>query len=1021
MRTCAVGVALLMAFVAGASVAQTPLDVPMDRSLVSVLIVFGVQDKEPTVWEGTYEVTGGQIVATDGWRFLGDDYATTSAFKFENHRRYPLMWARQNRDPNTFPAEPNGIILTLADVGPDSLLQLHTTQGDFSIPVGSLEYGAPKRTGEGRIEYQRVPTHREIVKAPTEDGYPAAAALPNGGLCVAYVAFTHGKGFETRPPIKEMPTDFASLAEPTGGEQLMFTEMVGGQWSQPIPLTEPGGDLFKPAIALDGQGRVWVLWSANVDGNWDLYARVRSDGKWLDTQRVTTAPGSDFDAAAATDAQGRVWLAWQSLGGKGSDIYGARQDGDSLGKPVAIAAGDANEWSPAIAASADGRVAVAWDTYARGSYDVAVKEWREGKWGDERLVAGTLQNECRASVAFDRRNRLWIAYEVSPEGWGKDFGPYDRSPQKTALYQSRQLGVKVVADGSLYAPETDVNLTLPMPDGTRRFPKSQPRFLAGTPRIVVAADGRVWLSARMRMSHFDNPVGGCWMNFLSTLDPEGWRTSFIVPGTDGFLHEANALVPAPDSGLYVVSVSDGCFRAAPAMGPQPWKRRQRSAGAPPATTRTYVEYPDWQFNEEISVADTGPVPPPSGDLQLVAAQPEQPAGPSEAAREETEQLAAIHAYRADVGGKQERIWRGEFHRHTEISPDGQGDGSLFDMWRYGVDMARLDWIGCGDHDNGSGREFTWWITQKTTSLFNMPRLFTPVYSYERSVNYPDGHRNVVFPQRGVRPLARLQGGFGKNMDDQGPDAERPSTPDTQMLYRYLVQLGGVCASHTSGTDMGTDWRDNDPNVEPVVEIYQGCRNSYERPGAPRAMSENYALGGYRPFGFVSRALLKGYRLGFQSSSDHISTHMSYCNVWVEDPSQETVVEGMKQRHVYGATDNIIADVSCGEHFMGDEFTVTKPPVIHVKLIGTAPFAEVVVCKDDVYVYSTQPNSNTVEFEWADNDLEPGKSSYYYIRGTQVGQSETKTAKGPTGQNVDVETNNGEVVWVSPMWIKYQPA
>ena len=58
-------------------------------------------------------------------------------------------------------------------------------------------------------------------------------------------------------------------------------------------------------------------------------------------------------------------------------------------------------------------------------------------------------------------------------------------------------------------------------------------------------------------------------------------------------------------------------------------------------------------------------------------------------------------------------------------------------------------------------------------------------------------------------------------------------PDTQMLYRYLKQFGGIVASHTSGTDMGTDWRDNDPQVEPVVEIYQGDRQNYEMPGAPR--------------------------------------------------------------------------------------------------------------------------------------------------------------------------------------------
>ncbi len=61
--------------------------------------------------------------------------------------------------------------------------------------------------------------------------------------------------------------------------------------------------------------------------------------------------------------------------------------------------------------------------------------------------------------------------------------------------------------------------------------------------------------------------------------------------------------------------------------------------------------------------------------------------------------------------------------------------------------------------------------------------------------------------------------------------------------------------------MGTDWRDHDPLVEPVVEIYQGDRQNYEMPNAPRSNQEGNSIGGWRPLGFVSLALQKGYRLG----------------------------------------------------------------------------------------------------------------------------------------------------------------
>jgi hypothetical protein len=68
--------------------------------------------------------------------------------------------------------------------------------------------------------------------------------------------------------------------------------------------------------------------------------------------------------------------------------------------------------------------------------------------------------------------------------------------------------------------------------------------------------------------------------------------------------------------------------------------------------------------------------------------------------------------------------------------DGGNDGSIIDQYRYALDAGALDWIGCCDHDNGAGREYTWWLSQKLTDIFYSPGTFTPMFSYERSVPYP---------------------------------------------------------------------------------------------------------------------------------------------------------------------------------------------------------------------------------------------------------------------------------------------
>jgi len=108
--------------------------------------------------------------------------------------------------------------------------------------------------------------------------------------------------------------------------------------------------------------------------------------------------------------------------------------------------------------------------------------------------------------------------------------------------------------------------------------------------------------------------------------------------------------------------------------------------------------------------------------------------------------------------------------------------------------------------------------------------------------------------------------------------------------------------------MGTDWRDNDPALEPLVEIYQGDRTSAEYEGAPKAPKGGDPFtqpGGYKPEGFVWNAWAKGFKLGVQASSDHASTHISYAVLLAEDVTRDAIVKAIAARHAYAATDNIL--------------------------------------------------------------------------------------------------------------------
>jgi len=820
---------------------------------------------------------------------------------------------------------------------------------------------------------------------------------------LAYTEFVHGDRSLAQTGSTTQPiTDFGFLARPAGGDQVLLMHYSVSQrtWTGPFAVTNPGEDIMRAAVAVDGQGRAWIIYSARRNNsNFDLYAvNARADGTMSSEIRLTTDPGTDIFPVATTDAAGRVWIAWQGFRNNNLEILTSAQNGDSFSPETIVSTSLASDWDPAIAAAANGEVAISWDTYDKGDYDVYLRRVHfTNQIGMDApiAIAATVNSETRSSLAYDAQNRLWIAYEVAGARWGKDFGAYDTTG--LPLYSSHTIQVRCLIGNDVYATMDDVARVLPGAPATHLFqtaaggtssfqpdptlaqnrqpnggvgPPSGPRN--SFPRIATDPEGTVYLAFReragagMSSSHATGgvSVGSIWTGAMVYFDGATWHGPGVLGFTDAVGDNRPSIITLGPGHLLIGHSSDHRLSPLPNGTPQ-----QDGVSSD-------------IFQSELTVARTQQAPLLQKIGQVIPDTPDSQAAPEAAA------ATLSQSYRPTVNGQRYQLVRGDFHRHTEISFDGSGDGPLIDTYRYYIDVASLGWAGCCDHDNGESREYTWWLIQKFTDAYLLGSKFIPMFYYERSVNYPEGHRNVVFAQRGVRPLPRLP------LSSTGTFAP---APDTTMLYNYLHAFNGLSAPHTSATDQGTDWRNNDPLVEPFVEIYQGDRQDYEMPGAPRANTSADSISGFETAGYVSNALGMGYKLAFEASSDHISTHISFTNIWTAAPTRAALLDAMQKRRMYGSTDNIVADFRSGTHFMGESFTTSTQPLFLVRLWGTAPFEKVVVVKDNNIVFSTS-GDRFVGFNYQDTTQQKGQTSYYYVRGLQT---------------------DGQVVWVSPMWVTMQ--
>jgi hypothetical protein len=888
-------------------------------------------------WDGAVTVSGGELVSVRNWHpRKEDEMVGRNEWRLTTHKMTNYVWRSIEKPPDVPMREhfwTRGVIVDVK-TQPGTRLNVRTAQGRFAFNINDIRLNAETPYLDGRVLVDRVPPVEALTGDEYEDDYAAMLSGQGGEVWAAWIGFKDG------------------------GNYVLARRFDGSAWSPVAKITDDPGDIFLVKLGRDIKGRPWAIWSNQVDGNFDLYARPFDGRGWGAVERLTSAPGPDIFHSTATDSGGNLWVTWQGFRDGQSDIFARRYDGDAWSEAFQVSDSTANDWEPTLAADSKGRVTVAWDTYETGDYNVRMRTFERGEWKAPEPVADTKLYEAHVSLVYDSSDRLWAAWNESGMNWGKDTG-WLLNQEGTRLYEDRRIGLAVRDGAGWKQPAGDINEQLPQ--------GFEPRF-DDFPKLALDADGRVWVFARQRLQRRRDTPGetplhrACWEIWGTTLDGGRWLTPMHFPFSQG----------RQDVRWDLASDGRGNLWAA-------WQTDHRD----------FEEflYQSTDVNAaQLPRLERRTAPP------ALTPRPERKFSYFDKALTEAEDLSRIRGYEISAAGKTYKIYRGDTHRHTEISMDGNNDGSLFQTYRYALDAARLDYLMVSEHNSSQGPDqpYVDWLLQQAVDLFSVAGRFEPFYGYERSITYPDGHRNVIFAKRGNPTLPILR-------------EEAQHEKGAARLYAYLKERGGIAISHTSATNMGTDWRDNDPEVEPLVEIFQGDRVSAEYEGAPwAAWSEDpgSAPGGFRPMGYVWNAWAKGYKLGVQAASDHLSTHMSYACTLAEDFTRESMLDAMKKRHSYGATDNIILDYrlrtdSGEEHIQGDIVTVASGGFkLRVKVIGTAAIRQIDIIKNQEFLYSRQKLPQEVELEFVDNKKGSGED-LYYVRVVQ-------------------EDNN--IAWSSPIWV-----
>lgn len=924
---------------------QTPatvIDHPSSDRVVK--LEFGLLSSQPRRWTGKARLSSGSIQAAWGWNFnrpdriVGDDGWDLHVRAFiPPAARYRF----RGRLPNGVEVLPNGVFLGVEAPESDTLT-VETNHGDFSFALADLDRAKRLEFLGGEAAAVAGPAVRALTRGEASQHDFPAAVQTGDGLFVAWTTFHN----------EANAVNMAWRRE--------------GRW-ETHRVTPEWGDYYGTAVAADARGRVHVLWSECSAGRWRLVDRAFDPGqnRWNRSVYIAPAGTRQFFAEAVTAADGGLWAAWQEFGASDLDVMAARFDGSSWSPPVRVSVSDANDWAPSLAAAPDGSVWVAWDSYHSGSYDVLLRRLRSDGADPPVPLPPSPNRSIEPSVAIDSAGRVWVAWAESGPNWGKDWGVLGKPG--TQVRASSEVRLARYANGRWTAPATSLSASVP---GWMADMHEYPTLVMGANDVPYVFFRKMMLrqpvpehellvkfgAPERRLQPWYDTVRGLSETRLTAFDGSDWLPPADLPLSAGGAYAQLAVAVGSGAGV-AVWPTDGRSYEEPHVRSSQLRYADLDLGAEPA--------PDERMVELLS----------------------GPADYVDAAPTEARDLERVRAARWP-DKEPLRLYRGDLHRHTDLSADSQRDGDILLAYRYALDAGALDFLAVTDH-SGAERihyyKYQWWRTRQIATMFQRPGRFATFFGYERTVTFPGGHRNIISTRRDMLPVPIS--------DEEFTGAESWA----ERLYPDLLRHGDIAIAHTTAGGGGTDWRDNDPRAEPVVEVFQALRGSYEEPNSPGKARTT------EPAGFVWSAWRKGWRIGLLSNSDHESTHQSYACVWASELSSRAILDAIKARRTYAATDNIVLafealpEDAVEPVKMGREIAARDPPPLQLRAAGTASITSLEIVRSGEVVYSASPGSSDVSIDYRDADAPRDGAEHYHARLVQA---------------------DGQIAWSSPIWVEY---
>ncbi len=187
----------------------------------------------------------------------------------------------------------------------------------------------------------------------------------------------------------------------------------GLHWSPDTRLTENSSYDTNPSIIQACDGAIWVVWSSDRTGNYELFCKTSPDNgaEWSDDTPLTTDPNRDTSPSIMQARDGLIWVVWQSNRAGNYELFYKTFNGTAWSSDMQLTTDPDLDRYPSIIQACDGAIWVVWSSDRAGNHELFYKTFNGTAWSSDMQLTEDLNIDLGPSIARARDGSIWVVWQ----------------------------------------------------------------------------------------------------------------------------------------------------------------------------------------------------------------------------------------------------------------------------------------------------------------------------------------------------------------------------------------------------------------------------------------------------------------------------------------------------------------------------------------------------------------------------------------------------------------------------------